>query len=145
MSTKIGTSTTSACETAAIHQACRVVSERTRWARLNQPTTTSAATATASHPAIAWKTTRMPSATAIQKAIRIRRARSQRPILLDPCSSAGPLPNDLSYSIASTVPSGGGEPGTAAAPEGGRGGAGDVEVLEEAVNDRARAGNVGPE
>src|SRR5439155_3769474 len=78
MSTKTGTRATSACETAAIQPACRAVSERSRSAKLNQATTTSTAIAIAAHHEIAWKTIRIPSTTAIQNAIRTRRARSQR-------------------------------------------------------------------
>src|SRR6266576_4552772 len=86
--------------------------------------------------------TRIPSRTAIQRTIRVRRARSQRPLLLVPCSIVGAGSRGLSVAIASTVPSRHGEPGSAHSAQSALRGGGGPAVLEEAVDGRPGAAHI---
>src|SRR4051794_219273 len=81
----------------------------------------------------------MPSRTAIHRATRRRRSRSQRPVRLEPWSIVS-APN-----IGSTVPSGDGQPQPAAALQLGLRGLRLAAVVEEAVDRRAGAADVGAE
>src|SRR5947208_4380833 len=96
------------------------------------------AIATTVHFVKSWvSATRIPSRTAIQRTIRVRRSRSQRPVLVVPCSIGRVGSRDSSVAIASTVPSRHAEPGSAHAPECPLGRRGGFPVLEEAVDGRA--------
>ena len=82
-----GSATMKSCETAATHEACRTVSLRTF-----RPTTKSKARSASPSTKAGQrgKTPKMMSAastTAIQSASRVRFLRSQRPLLLEPCST----------------------------------------------------------
>src|SRR3954453_8640435 len=77
----------------------------------------------------------IPSITAIQRAIRILRTRSQRPVRVERCSIAPPpCPSDSLAPIASTVPSWHGEPNAAVAPQLALGRGCRVAMQEEAVH-----------
>src|SRR5437763_14220671 len=104
------------------------------------------AIATTVHFVKSWvSATRTPSRTAIQRTIRVRRSRSQRPVLVVPCSIGRVGSRDSSVAIASTVPSRHAEPGSAHAPQCPLGCGGGFSVLEEAVNGRTGATHVRPE
>src|SRR5262249_26498793 len=78
----------------------------------------------------------IPSITAIQSTIRMRRARSQRPARAETCSTV---------LIASTVPSWNREPGPPEGPHRALGGGRGFAVLEEPVDGRPGPAHVGPE
>src|SRR5215211_5758223 len=88
---------------------------------------------------IAWKTSRAPSTTAIQNAMRMRYRRNQRPPRVVPCSSAG-------CSItALTLPAWCRDPGLAAVAQGGVRRDRFALLGEQAVHRRACAGYIRPE
>src|SRR5215210_8108503 len=89
--------------------------------------------------------TAIPSRTAIQRAILIRRARSQRPVRLDPCSIVPPCSSELSYAIVSTVPSRHRDPSPPAAEQLARCRGGGPAVQKEAVDRGTGAADVGAE
>src|SRR2546430_16579974 len=104
------------------------------------------AIATTVHFVKSWvSATRIPSRTAIQRTIRVRRARSQRPVLVVPCSIGRVGSRDSSVAIGSTVPSRHAEPGSAHAPQCPLGRGGGFSVLGEAVGRRAGAAPIFPE
>src|SRR5262249_49745874 len=89
--------------------------------------------------------TMIPSRTAIQSTIRIRRALSQRPQRVVPCSIVPCGWSDSFAPIESTVPSWNREPGPAERTQFALRGPGRIAVQEEAVDGRAGAADVRPE
>src|SRR5919204_6894614 len=89
--------------------------------------------------------TMIPSRTAIQSAMRMRRARNQRPIRVERCSIAPPCSSDWFAPIVSTVPSRNREPSAAVAPQLALGCSRGLAVQEEAVHGGAGAADVGAE
>src|SRR5215475_11049289 len=87
----------------------------------------------------------IPSITAIQSTIRMRRARSQRPARVEPCSTVPCGWTGSTVLIASTVPSWNREPGPPEGPHRALGGGRGFAVLEEPVDGRPGPAHVGPE
>src|SRR5947207_4029063 len=85
------------------------------------------------------------STSATIPASRRRRARSQRPERLVPCSMTSPCSSDLPRAIASTVPSGHREPTSPDRTQGVGRGLRLFAPTEEAVDGRTGAADVGPE
>src|SRR5689334_1567852 len=130
--------TARSCEAAKIHSTWRTVCDLLSRPANHAMTATIAITTTVHLVRLDEKMTMIPSTAAIHAAMRIRRASSQRPDLLDSWST---VPG-VSLNIVSTVPCRCGQPGSPDRLQGALRGLRSRPVVEQAVDRGARPADV---